>query len=298
MPGWVCRLRTRLPAFPDKGLSTVYAEVIAALAGTAASKASMARERLAAYLVHAALAGAYVGLGIILIVTIGAPLFQARSPFTPALMGAAFGVALSLVIFAGSDLFTGNTMTMPLGLLSRRTTWGDLWRVWWWSYAGNLAGSAALAAMVVLGGTLGKDPGLTFVAALAAKKMHLTFTEAFFRGILCNWLVCLSVWSAYRAKSEAGKLAMIFWCLLAFIGAGFEHSVANMTLLSLANLLPHGPEVSWAGMVHNLVPVTLGNIVAGGVFVALAYWVCSQERPSLSMSSRATGGPAVKSPHD
>lgn len=109
--------------------------------------------------------------------------------------------------------------------------------------------------------------------------MTLPFSELFFRGILCNWLVCLALWMSSRAKSEAAKLVLIWWCLFAFIASGYEHSVANMTLLSVAVLLPNHPEtISIAGWLHNMIPVTLGNIIGGGVFVGMAYWLISPVR--------------------
>jgi hypothetical protein len=106
--------------------------------------------------------------------------------------------------------------------------------------------------------------------------MDLSFGTLFVRGMLCNWLVCLAVWSTWRAGSDAGKLLMIAWCLFAFVGAGFEHSVANMTLFGVALLQPHGDGVSLEGMMRNLAPVTLGNIAGGALFVGGAYWLASQ----------------------
>jgi nitrite transporter NirC len=94
---------------------------------------------------------------------------------------------------------------------------------------------------------------------------------------LCNWLVCLAVWLAVKIKSETARLIMIFWCLFAFIGSGFEHCVANMTLLSMGLLLPHGAEISLAGLGHNLTWVTLGNIVGGALFVGMAYWFAASK---------------------
>lgn len=91
--------------------------------------------------------------------------------------------------------------------------------------------------------------------------MNLPVSELFFRGILCNWLVCLAIWTASRTKSDAAKIMLIFWMLFAFVASGYEHSVANMTFLSLALLLPHPDAISAAGLFHNLIPVTLGNIV-------------------------------------
>ena len=143
------------------------------------------------------------------------------------------------------------------------------------SYLGNLLGALALAWLLAQSGAFGADPQKSFIETTAAAKMHLDFGAAFARGILANWLVCLAVWCSMRMTNEVGKLMMIFWCLFAFIGAGFEHSIANMTLLALALFQSHGETVTWLGYVQNLVPVTLGNIVGGAVFVAGAYWFTS-----------------------
>ena len=122
------------------------------------------------------------------------------------------------------------------------------------------------------------SPMKDFVLKVSAAKMGAPVTELFFRGLLCNVLVTLAVWMAARAKDETAKLVLIFWCLFAFIGAGFEHSVANMTLLAMALFVPHEPGlVSWMGFAHNLVPVTLGNLVGGAVFVAGSYWFATRE---------------------
>jgi nitrite transporter NirC len=177
------------------------------------------------------------------------------------------------VIIAGAELFTGNNMVMAVGLLRRTVSPWALLGVWLVSFAGNLAGSLALAWLVTRSGVLGAHPQLGVIEKAVAAKMQLSFGSLFYRGVLCNWLVCLAVWSALRMQSEAGKLIMIFWCLFAFVGAGFEHSVANMTLLALGLMQAHGPAVTLAGFVHNLVPVTLGNIAGGALFVGGAYWL-------------------------
>lgn len=247
-------------------------DTVEAVAGAAAKKARYLRESPTGYFVLSALAGAYVGFGIILIFAIGAPLSAAASPFTKVVMGASFGIALSLVIFAGSELFTGNNMVMMVGMLKRTSSPAALLAVWVLSFVGNLAGSLLLAWLVAKSGVLGGAPQLGFVQKTVETKMNLPATELFIRGILCNWLVCLAVWSAMRAQTEMAKLVMIFWCLFAFIGAGFEHSVANMTLLGVGLLQEHGAAITWGGFVHNLMPVTLGNIVGGAAFVGMAYW--------------------------
>lgn len=248
-------------------------ETIATMAAAARAKAGLLRQGPRQYLVLSALAGAYVGLGIVLIFAIGAPLQAAGSGATRAVMGASFGVALTLVIFAGSELFTGNNLVMTVGALSRTVTPGALAKVWALSFAGNLAGSALLALATAASGVLGKAPAKEFVLGIVAAKMSAPLIDLFFRGVLCNMLVCLAVWMGMRAKDETARLLLIFWCLFAFIGAGFEHSVANMTLLALGLFLPHDPAlVSWAGFARNLVVVTAGNIVGGALLIGLPYW--------------------------
>jgi len=241
-------------------------ETIAGIAAAARAKAGLLRHGPRQYLVLSALAGAYVGLGIVLIFAIGAPLQAAGSGATKAVMGASFGVALTLVIFAGSELFTGNNLVMTAGALSRTVAPGALAKVWAASFAGNLVGSMLLALAVAVSGVLSKAPGKEFVLGVVAAKMAAPAPELFFRGVLCNALVCLAVWMGLRTKDETARLVLIFWCLFAFIGAGFEHSVANMTLLALGLFLPHDPNlVSWAGFARNLGIVTLGNRRGSGV---------------------------------
>jgi len=253
----------------------MFEQAIEAASTAAEKKVAALESSLPRYLLMAVLAGAYVGLGIALIFAIGAPLSAAGSPFTKLVMGASFGIALSLIVVAGAELFTGNAMLLPLGRFAGRTTWTQLSKLWGWSYLGNLVGSIALAGLLAASGSLANDPQRSFVEATAQAKMNLPFAVAFARGILANWLVCLAVWCSFRTTSDTAKLLMVFWCLFAFIGAGFEHSVANMTLLALALFQPHAETLTWMGYVANLVPVTLGNIVGGAIFVAGAYWLAS-----------------------
>jgi nitrite transporter NirC len=265
----------------------MYLDTVDQFAATAAAKAAFLRRSPSGFWISAMLAGAYVGLGIILIFSVGS---DADPGYRPLVMGASFGIALTLVVFAGADLFTGHTMFMPLGLLRGRIGLADLGRAWAVSWLGNLAGAGALALLFVAGGgggVLHSKSG--FLMTVAAAKMNAPAVALFARAILCNWLVCLALWMAQRMTSDSAKCIAIFWCLFAFIGSGYEHSVANMTLLAIALLGEHPATVTLAGMLHNLVWVTLGNVVSGAVFVGLGYWAMSRTLPTPAAAPATIG---------
>lgn len=254
----------------------MFKETLEKLGAAAISKASFSKKSKGKYLTASGLAGFYVGLGIILIMTIGALLAGTGSPFTKIVMGASFGVALSLVIMAGSELFTGNNLIMTAGALDGKVTWGDAFRVWGLSYIGNFAGSAIVGAIFVLTASVNGPTG-DFILKVSAAKMGGAFMPLLAKGILCNVLVCLAVLCAIKMKSESGKLIMIFWCLFAFITSGFEHSIANMTIFSISLFMPHPETVSLAGLVANLVPVTIGNFIGGSVILGGSYFFMGKE---------------------
>jgi nitrite transporter NirC len=252
----------------------MFLETVDQFAGVAVAKAGFLRRSPLGFWISAMMAGAYVGLGIILIFCIGNSVDAA---IRPVVMGASFGIALTLVIFAGSDLFTGHTMFMTFGWLRGRTPMRDVLACWVGSWAGNLAGSFALAVVFVAGGgglaLAGKAP---LIVTVAAAKMNAPALELVARGALCNWLVCLAIWTAARMQGDTAKCIAIFWCLYAFIASGFEHSVANMTLLSIALLAPHPASVSLAGLGWNLLWVTFGNLLSGAGIMGLGYFIASR----------------------
>ena len=252
-------------------------ETIDAISEMAVTKVRTLNQSKSKYLMMAMLAGLFVGLGIILIFTIGGLLFPSGFVGTKIVMGVSFGIALSLVIMAGSDLFTGNNMILTIGTMMKKTTWLDTLKIWLFSYFGNFVGSIIVALLFFYSG-LAVGNAATFITEQASVKMNTPFVELMFRGILCNILVCLAVWCSIKLKEETAKLIMIFWCLFAFITSGFEHSVANMTLLSISLLVPHPETVSLAGMAANLIPVTLGNIIGGAAFMGLTYWYGTSEK--------------------
>lgn len=241
----------------------------------AEKKAKYLRSNPIGYLVLSALAGVYLGFGICLIFSVGAPFWAEGSAGFKLVMGVSFGIALTLVIFAGSELFTGNTMVCAFGALAKAITMKHVGLIFFWSFVGNLAGSLGLAWLVAQSGVVGQAPQSDLLLKVASVKMNLPMWELFIRGILCNWLVCLAVWTAARTTNDAAKIMLIFWCLFAFIGSGFEHSIANQSILGIALFLPHGPDVSWTGFFWNQIWVVSGNVVGGVVFMGGAYWMTS-----------------------
>ncbi len=191
--------------------------------------------------------------------------------------GICFSLGLVLVIVAGAELFTGNNLIV-IAWADRKIGTGRLLRNWGLVYVANLVGALATALIIHWSGVMAGHDGAVAETArrVAAAKAALPFGEAFFRGVLCNALVCLACWLAMAAHAVSGKILAIVFPIAAFVAAGFEHSVANMFLIPLGALAAPDPAaigVTVGAFIANLVPVTLGNIVGGSLFVALVYYV-------------------------
>jgi formate/nitrite transporter len=221
------------------------------------------------------LAGAFIGLGsLFYVVVISDPGLGFAAGRV--LGGAVFSLGLFLVVVAGAELFTGNNllaMAWAHGAISGR----ELLANWVVVCAANFAGAAGLAALVFLSGHAEMNGGAIGKAYLqiAAAKSSLPFWSAFFRGVLCNVLVCLAVWMTLAGRGVADKFIAILLPVAAFVAAGFEHSIANMYFLPLATMLQAaaGEPVTLAWLWRNLVPVIAGNILGGSALVALVYSV-------------------------
>jgi nitrite transporter len=184
-------------------------------------------------------------------------------------------------------------MVCVIGALEKAVSWRAVGRLWAMSFLGNLIGSLILAWLVIQSGVLSAKPQHDLLEKVAALKMNLPAWELFIRAVLCNWLVCLAVWTAGRTASDPAKLVLIFWCLFAFIGSGFEHSIANQSLLSMALFLPHPDLVTWSGFIWNQAWVTLGNVIGGGIFVGGLYWLASVGMSRNVVLRFSPGTPAV-----
>jgi formate/nitrite transporter len=241
-------------------------------------------------LVLGILAGAYIAFGGELSNIIGHDAAKfVGAGLAAFIKGSVFSVGLMLVVIAGAELFTGNTL-ITISVLDGKSRFSGLLYNWSIVYVANMIGSL-LVAYIMFGSGLFEGPNVAVGAAAlktAAGKASLAFWPAFFRGILCNWLVCLAVWMALTSRNTIGKVWAIFFPIMAFVASGFEHSVANMYFIPVGILLKGVNEVvAAAGLtadklanvglygffIKNLIPVTLGNIVGGGFFVATLYWL-------------------------
>jgi nitrite transporter NirC len=252
---------------------------------TLASTKVTASRNLPRYLLSAALAGAFVGVAVVLLLTVSGPLAAAGSPLTKLVSGAVFGVALTLVVFAGGELVTGNMMVMAQGVVARTATWASSTKVVVVALVGNFVGSILFALVVHGGGVFSTGPAADFLASTVSGKDALSGPQLFWRAVLCNMLVCLGLWMAARTRSDTAKLVVLWWALLAFISSGFEHSVANMTTFALAALAGTG---DWAMLGRNLLWTVPGNLVGGAVVVGAAYaYLGGSPRKALGLKTTA-----------
>ncbi|MGB9880701.1 MAG: formate/nitrite transporter family protein [Anaerolineae bacterium] len=246
------------------------AEIIEAVCTISKTKTETEPLRL---LVLGFLAGAYIAFGGTVAIATGKGI---TSPeligLSKLVFGGTFPVGLMLVIIAGSELFTGNTALVPPGCYKGVSKWSGLVKNWVLVYIGNLIGSVFLAYLCYASGIFAKDPFLGGVKSIADGKVTLTFAQAFWRGVGCNWLVCLAVWLAVSAEDIAGKILGIWFPIMAFVAIGFEHSIANMYFIPLG-IFYGATKANWVNFfTANLLPVTIGNIIGGGFFVGTIYW--------------------------
>lgn len=237
----------------------------------------------------AVLAGAFIAFGAVFstIVTAGSTM---SFGVTKLLGGITFSLGLILVVIGGAELFTGNNL-MIMAWANRKIKTTLVLKNWLFVYAGNMIGATSIVILIILSGHYLFGGGIigSKILHIAKSKCELGFTQAIVLGILCNILVCLAIWLCYSSKSAHGKILAIIFPITAFVAAGFEHSIANMYFIPMGilvkewadpelwNLIQSSPQqfesLNWSNFfVGNLLPVTIGNIIGGAIFVGLAYW--------------------------
>ncbi|MFV0499944.1 MAG: formate/nitrite transporter family protein [Bacilli bacterium] len=250
----------------------MYSEEFNKVAEISKVKAEFLKDNPVGYFISSILAGIFVGIGVLLSFTSAA--LVSGMPYQKIIMGATFGIALSLVILAGSELFTGNNLVMSAGNFTKKINISSTIKIWIVCFIGNWVGSILLALLFINSG-LAKGDTLELFNTISVAKTTIPFSEILIRAILCNMLVCLAVWSSLKLKSESAKLIMIWWCLIAFIVIGFEHSIANMTVLTIGIFNPDSA-IELSGYMYNIFAVTLGNIIGGVGLVSLPYFIISK----------------------
>jgi len=243
------------------------------------------------------LAGAFIGIGAIFATTTAAASSSLPYGVARFLVGLTFTVGLILVVVGGAELFTGNTL-ITMAFASGKVKLTQLLRNWVVVYLGNFVGGVLTAYIVFLGKQYSFGGGSIGLAALniGEAKTALTFIQATALGIMCNALVCMAVWMCYSGRSVTDKILAIIPPIACFVAAGFEHSIANMYFIPVALFVKYMgdpaffttisktaadfPHLTWGNFfIANLLPVTIGNIIGGGIMVGLVYWFVYSRKP-------------------
>lgn len=220
------------------------------------------------------LGGAFIALGglLALVVAGGMPGVASENPgIVKFVLGALFPLGLILVVILGAELFTGNTSYFASSVLAKKLKMNHLIRNWVLVYIFNFVGAVFVAYFIAYIPEILKGTQVDFLDKIALAKVNQSWISAFMKGIACNWLVSLAMWAAISSQDVTGKILGMWFPVMAFVAMGMEHSIANQFFIPLA--IFNGSEISWTHfLIDNLIPVTLGNIVGGGVLVGGLYW--------------------------
>ncbi|WP_051229022.1 formate/nitrite transporter family protein [Paludibacterium yongneupense] len=240
--------------------------------GEAANKQKVLNTEPLRYFLSAMMAGALIAVVLAVAIKLGQAFYTTGTPVYYASVAGFFGVALVTIIVCKVELFTSNIMYFSVGVLARQTTVINALKSWMMVYLGNLAGVVVFAWVFAQAGALGALPKDNVLFQVLEHKIHADTMTIFWRGVLCNWIICLAVWVPMRLVGDSAKVAMTMFLVFVFFFAGYEHSIANMAFFALG-VLQGSDLMTWPNIVHNLIPATLGNIVGGGVGVGLVVFL-------------------------
>ncbi len=240
------------------------------------------------------LGGAFIALGFLLDIRVIAGAPKEWGSIATFIGAAVFPIGLILVLLAGGELLTGNMMAVPLSRMAKKITTGEMCKNLVLITISNFVG--ALFVAYFFGHVVGLTSSGVYLEKLvdmAGHKLDDSFLQAFVSGIGCNWLVALAVWLSYGADNMSGKILGIWFPTMAFVAIGFQHVVANMFLIPAAIFEGY---FSWGEYFKNFVPVWLGNLTGGALFVAAAYWMAylkDKGAPAASPGEHAAGNVAA-----
>ena len=235
-------------------------------------------------------AGAFIAIAFVFYITVTTGSSGMAWGMSKLVGGLCFSLGLILCVLLGAELFTSTTLTL-VAKAANRISWAQLFKNWGLVYFGNLIGGLIIVALIIMSAEYTAADGQWGLNAMkvAQHKIHHTFFEALALGILCNLMVCLAVWMAFGARTATDKVMVMLLPVAMFVASGFEHSIANMFMIPVGIAIHSvaSPEfwqaigqdpASFADLtvsnfvLNNLIPVTLGNIIGGGVMVGLTYW--------------------------
>lgn len=245
------------------------------IAAAGVAKLDFCRAQPGRYLSRAAMAGAFIQVGS-LISSLSAAWFYTEQIGFAKLFGAfTFSTALILIVLLGGELFTSTNFVMGISLYDNKVSFPGALRIWFFCYIGNFIG-IFLLALLIAGSGASSQMLYSYLALTVPAKLSGSWYALLLKGVLCNFLVCIGVFAGFKLKSESGKCITIIAVITTFVLAGFEHSVANMATFSLYALLVPGADL--AGIVWNMVWVTLGNIIGGAVLLGLPMWLSAEPK--------------------
>lgn len=224
------------------------------------------------YIARAMLASMFIGFGVIVAFKTGNFFYLENSPFTYPMAAITFGAAIILIAYGGGDLFTGNTFYYTYAALRKKLAWLQVVRLWVLSYLGNILGAGVFALLILLTGLFADESVNGFLLSVVEHKMQLPAGELFFRAILCNWLVCLAFFIPMSLQGDGAKMFAMMLFVFCFFISGYEHSIANMCTFAIALVLNHPGTISFEGVLHNLIPVTFGNLLGGVLLMGCMYY--------------------------
>lgn len=257
-------------------------ETTTSICKAAIGKLKFARSSIFGYILSSAIAGVMIAFGSLLSMTAGGLCSSILGPAAKLVMAFSFAAALSFIVAGGGELFTGNNMVLGTGWFVRGISARACLSLWVLCWIGNLIGSWLAVLMFKAAGAISVECVANTIASVSAAKCSYSMTEMVVRGTLCNVLVCLAIWCSFRLKDETAKLVMVFWCIFAFMVCGFEHSIANMSIIGMALVGDVKIDFGWIDYAKNLYFVTIGNVIGGFFLVSIPYSIAEYLRVQSS----------------
>lgn len=244
------------------------------LNGLALSKYKMAQNDPFRFFIRSIVAGLYLGMATILSYTLSVILTDISPEIAKIAFAAAFGIGLVIIVLLGSELFTGNCFTTMIAVYHGNLKFYQLLPMWLICYIGNFVGISFLMFLFIKTGS-NHDLLNTYLTSVINGKLDFDLLQLFIKGVLCNFIVCVAAFEGMKLKSESAKVMMMMMAVMSFVLPGFEHSIANMGTFSMG-YFSLGQSISWSGVGIHMLVTTVGNIIGGGVLLALPIYLMSK----------------------